>query len=276
MATVSIRHLVDDVDAAIAFYCQSLGFQEQMHPAPAFAMLTRGDLRLLLSAAGGAGPGGGSQAMPDGRVPEPGGWNRFTLEVDDLEATVDALRGGGAHFRNDIVTGIGGKQILVEDPSGNVVELFEPTRSEARLDVKHADAEQVSYQIRPIGYIESSLTDAAEAPNQGEQGAPDAWLVLDAAVHEGARDLTIGSEVVVLTWLHQARRDELVARPGSDPVAPERGVFSTRSPDRPNPVGIHRVAVLAVDGNRLRIGPIEAIHGTPVLDLRPVRQRDER
>ena len=131
MATVSVRYIVHDVDAAIGFYCGELGFQEVMHPAPAFAMLSHGDLRLALSAPGG-GPGGGA-AMPDGTVPEPGGWNRFSLEVSDIEATVERLRKGGAHFRNDIVTGIGGKQILVEDPSGNPVELFEPTRDEARL-----------------------------------------------------------------------------------------------------------------------------------------------
>jgi catechol 2,3-dioxygenase-like lactoylglutathione lyase family enzyme len=131
MATVSIRYIVDDVDAAIAFYCQRLGFQEVMHPAPTFAMLSRGDLRLVLTAPGG-GPGGG-QAMPDGTVPEPGGWNRFQLEVDDLEATVADLRAPGARFRNEIVVGVGGNQILVEDPSGNPVELFEPTREEARL-----------------------------------------------------------------------------------------------------------------------------------------------
>ncbi|HEY8296220.1 MAG TPA: VOC family protein, partial [Micrococcaceae bacterium] len=117
MATVSVRYIVHDVDAAIGFYCQHLGFQEVMHPAPAFAMLSRGDLRLVLSAAGG-GPGGG-QAMPDGTVPEPGGWNRFSIEVADLAATVDALRAAGVRFRNDIVIGIGGNQILLEDPSGN-------------------------------------------------------------------------------------------------------------------------------------------------------------
>src|SRR6478609_2478869 len=129
MSTVSVRYIVDDVDAAIEFYCQMLGFQEVMHPAPAFAMLSREDLRLVLSAPGG-GPGGG-QAMPDGTVPAPGGWNRFQLEVDDLEATVRRLRDGGARFRNEIVTGVGGKQVLVEDPAGNPVELFEPTRDEA-------------------------------------------------------------------------------------------------------------------------------------------------
>ena len=132
MATVSVRYIVHDVDEAIGFYCGELGFQEVMHPAPTFAMLSHGDLRLVLSAPGG-GPGGG-QAMPDGTVPQPGGWNRFSLEVSDIEATVDRLRAAGARFRNEIVSGVGGKQILVEDPSGNPVELFEPTRDEARLD----------------------------------------------------------------------------------------------------------------------------------------------
>ena len=132
MASVQVRYIVNDVDAAIAFYCQHLGFKADMHPAPSFAMLSRGDLRLVLSAAGG-GPGGGSQAMPDGSLPRPGGWNRFAIEVPDLEATVTTLQKAGAHFRNDIVTGVGGKQILVDDPSGNCVELFQPTIAEARL-----------------------------------------------------------------------------------------------------------------------------------------------
>jgi catechol 2,3-dioxygenase-like lactoylglutathione lyase family enzyme len=131
MPTVSVRYIVDDVDAAIDFYSGQLGFHEDMHPAPSFAMLSRGDLRLVLSAPGG-GPGGG-QAMPDGTLPSPGGWNRFQLEVSDLAGTVDALREAGARFRSDIVEGVGGNQIIVEDPSGNPVELFEPKRPEASL-----------------------------------------------------------------------------------------------------------------------------------------------
>ena len=131
MARVSVRYIVDDVDAAIGFYCGLLGFDEVMHPAPTFAMLSHGDLRLVLSAPGG-GPGGG-QAMPDGTTPRPGGWNRFQLEVDDIETTVARLREHGASFRNEIVTGVGGKQILVEDPAGNPVELFQPTLEEAKL-----------------------------------------------------------------------------------------------------------------------------------------------
>lgn len=137
MATVQVRYIVHDVDAALAFYCQHLGFHKEMHPAPTFAMLSRGDLRLVLSAPGLTG---GGQAMPDGTRPEPGGWNRFSLEVDDLAATVEALRQAGAHFRNEMVTGVGGRQILVEDPSGNLVEIFEPILPEARLSASSGDA----------------------------------------------------------------------------------------------------------------------------------------
>jgi catechol 2,3-dioxygenase-like lactoylglutathione lyase family enzyme len=131
MATISVRYIVDDVDEAIAFYRDRLGFTEVMHPAPTFAMLDKDELRLAVSAPGG--PGGGGQAMPDGTAPQPGGWNRFMLEVDDLEGTVEALRAAGAHFRNEIVVGVGGNQILLEDPSGNPIELFQPTRPEARM-----------------------------------------------------------------------------------------------------------------------------------------------
>ena len=126
MTTVSVRYIVDDVDAAIGFYTDILGFQVQMHPAPGFAMLDRGDLRLLLNSPGGGG--GAGQPMPDGTLPEPGGWNRFQVEVDDLDSVVGDLRAKGAHFRNDVVTGVGGRQVLVEDPAGNPVELFEPSQ----------------------------------------------------------------------------------------------------------------------------------------------------
>jgi catechol 2,3-dioxygenase-like lactoylglutathione lyase family enzyme len=131
VATVSVRYIVHDVEAAIGFYTGHLGFSVQIHPNDMFAMLNRGDLRLVLSVPGA--PAGGGQAMPDGTLPQPGGWNRFAVEVPDLEATVAELRRDGVRFRNDVVTGVGGKQIIAEDPSGNPVELFEPTREEARL-----------------------------------------------------------------------------------------------------------------------------------------------
>ena len=126
MATISVRYIVDDVDAAIGFYTEHLGFDVELRPAPGFAALSRGDLRLLLNA---PGAGGAGQAMPDGRKPEPGGWNRIQLEVQDLAAEVEVLRNSGApHFRSEIIGGMGGKQILLEDPSGNPIELFEPPR----------------------------------------------------------------------------------------------------------------------------------------------------
>jgi len=126
MSNVSVRYFVDDMDAAVDFYTKRLGFTVTMRPAPTFSMLTRGNLRLLLSAT--EGPGGGSQPMPDGRKPMPGGWNRIQLEVEDIDREVDILRRSGARFRNDIVTGFGGRQILLDDPAGNPIELFEPPR----------------------------------------------------------------------------------------------------------------------------------------------------
>ncbi len=123
MTTVSVRYIVDNVDAAVAFYTTHLDFRVELHPAPGFASLSRGSLRLLLNA---PGAGGAGQAMPDGRKPAPGGWNRLQLEVKDLAATVEQLRKAGAHFRNDIVFGNGGKQILLDDPAGTCIELFEP------------------------------------------------------------------------------------------------------------------------------------------------------
>lgn len=124
MQTVSVRYIVRDVDAAVTFYTDRLGFEVQMYPAPGFAALERGSLRLLLNA---PGAGGAGQDASDGSRPEPGGWNRFQIEVEDLTATVDRLKDQGASFRNDVVVGNGGKQILLEDRDGNVVELFEPT-----------------------------------------------------------------------------------------------------------------------------------------------------
>ncbi len=126
---VSVRDIVHDVDAAIAFYCQHLGFREQRDPAPTFAMLVRDKLRLLLSSPGEQS--GGGQIMPDGTKPAPGGWNRILLQVSDLEQTVAEFRQVGMHFRRDIVTRVGGLQILLDDPSRNPVELFQPTLPEA-------------------------------------------------------------------------------------------------------------------------------------------------
>lgn len=128
--------------------------------------------------------------------------------------------------------------------------------------------------LRPIGRVESSLRDRATAPKQGE-GAPDAWLAIDPAYRDGLADLEVGAEIVVLTWLDRADRTVLATRPRDDPANPVTGVFSTRSPDRPNPIGLHRVRIRAIDGTRVRVGPLEALDGTPVLDIKPVLARTE-
>jgi tRNA-Thr(GGU) m(6)t(6)A37 methyltransferase TsaA len=129
---------------------------------------------------------------------------------------------------------------------------------------------EIRYDVRPIGAVESPLVDLADAPRQGDEGAPEAWLVIDPALSPAMRDLAVGQHVVVLTWLDRARRDILVTRPRDDPNRAEEGIFSTRSPDRPNPIGLHEVMIVAIDGSRLKVRPLEAIDGTPVLDIKPV------
>jgi len=124
--------------------------------------------------------------------------------------------------------------------------------------------------IEPIGIICSELTRCEAAPHQGNEGAPDAWLEVSATVADGLEGIAAGNEIILITWFHEARRDILKVHPRGDKNRPLRGVFATRSPDRPNPLGLHRVTVLEVTGNRLRVGPIEAIHGTPVIDIKPV------
>ena len=126
------------------------------------------------------------------------------------------------------------------------------------------------YEVVPVGRVESVLTERAQAPRQGDEGAPPAWLAFEARVADAVRDLRPGTEIIVLTWLDRADRDVLVTRPRDDPRNPLTGVFSTRSPDRPNPVGLHRVPVIAVDGLRVQVGGLEALDGTPVIDVKPV------
>jgi tRNA-Thr(GGU) m(6)t(6)A37 methyltransferase TsaA len=128
-------------------------------------------------------------------------------------------------------------------------------------------------ELRPIGRVESSLADRAAAPKQGEEGSPEAFLVFDDEVSEGLRNLRTGTAVIVLTWFDRARRDFLSVHPRGDLANPEEGVFSTRSPDRPNPIGLHRVEIVAIDGLRLRVRNLEAIDGTPILDVKPVLDR---
>jgi tRNA-Thr(GGU) m(6)t(6)A37 methyltransferase TsaA len=127
-----------------------------------------------------------------------------------------------------------------------------------------------AYVVRPVGRVESALVDRDAAPRQGDEGAPDAWLVFDAGVRAALRDLHEGTDVLLLTWLDRADREVLVVHPRGDLARPEEGVFSTRSPDRPNPIGLHRVTILAVDGLRMRVSGLEALDGTPIVDVKPV------
>lgn len=129
------------------------------------------------------------------------------------------------------------------------------------------------YELRPIGWVESPLVDREAAPKQGDEGSPEAWLVFDQVVSEGRRDLRRGTDIIVLTWLNRARRDVLRVHPRGDPANPEQGVFSTRSPDRPNPIGLHRVEVMAIEGTRVCVRNLEALDGTPIVDVKPVLDR---
>jgi tRNA-Thr(GGU) m(6)t(6)A37 methyltransferase TsaA len=132
-----------------------------------------------------------------------------------------------------------------------------------------------SYDLRPIGRVESPLVDRGAAPKQGDEGSPDAWVVFTEDVRPALRDLAAGTDVILLTWLDRARRDVLVVHPRGDTSRPEQGVFTTRSPDRPNPIGLHRVTVLAVDGLRIQVRDLEALDGTPIVDVKPVLGRPE-
>lgn len=127
-----------------------------------------------------------------------------------------------------------------------------------------------AFEVRPIGHVASPLVDRDAAPKQGDEGAPEAWLVFEEAVAEGLRDLEVGTEVLILTWLDRARRDVLTVRPRGHPLNPVCGVFNTRSPDRPNPIGLHRVRIVSVVGLRVRVRNLEALDGTPILDVKPL------
>ncbi len=130
--------------------------------------------------------------------------------------------------------------------------------------------QETHYSLYPIGFLRLPLKDRRAAPNQGREGAPDAWLDVDAAVAEGLEGIEVGAELIVITWLHQAERDILKTHPRNDQTKPLIGVFATRSPDRPNSLGLHRVTVREIVGTSVKVGPIEAIDGTPVVDIKPV------
>ncbi|MBA3300866.1 MAG: tRNA (N6-threonylcarbamoyladenosine(37)-N6)-methyltransferase TrmO [Thermoleophilaceae bacterium] len=152
------------------------------------------------------------------------------------------------------------------------MQLWEPNAASVARDPGPERAGD-QYELRPIGWVESPLVDREAAPKQGDEGAPEAWLVFEQGVIDGIRDLEPGADLIVLTWLHLADREVLRVHPRGDPANPERGVFSTRSPDRPNPIGLHRVRLLSIEGTRVRVRDLEALDGTPVVDVKPVLDR---
>lgn len=151
--------------------------------------------------------------------------------------------------------------------------LNEEVSSDRACDVTVQRSTEARYEVCPIGRVESPLVDRATAPKQGDEGSPEAWLVFNPDMAEGIRNLQVGTEIVVLTWLDRARRDVLVLHPRGDPRNAEQGVFSTRSPDRPNPIGLHRVQIVSIEGNRVRVRNLEALDGTPIADVKPVLDR---
>ena len=156
-----------------------------------------------------------------------------------------------------------------EDMAGPRAAGGNPSAGDRRSAGRAGPAEQ-RYEVRPVAWVESPLKQLAQAPNQGREGAPPAWLAVEPDLAEAARDLRAGQQVLVLTWLDLARRDELACVPGDDPASPPLGVFSTRSPDRPNPIGVHRAQILAVEGLRIQVSELEALDRTPVIDIKPV------
>jgi tRNA-Thr(GGU) m(6)t(6)A37 methyltransferase TsaA len=148
--------------------------------------------------------------------------------------------------------------------------VIERDQTYQRIGWTQGTEECMTYEIHPIGVVESPLVDPAGAPKQGVEGSPEAWLAFDPVMADGIRDLAVGDEVFVLTWLHLADRSVLAVHPRDDPRNPLTGVFSTRSSDRPNPIGLHRVRVLAIDGLRVRVADLEAVDGTPIVDVKPV------
>jgi tRNA-Thr(GGU) m(6)t(6)A37 methyltransferase TsaA len=185
------------------------------------------------------------------------------IYVDDADSTYQrALAAGALSLERPVDTPYGDRRAMVRDRSGNIFQIAH--RSGA------ATLQTTSFDLTPIGWVESPLTERSSAPHQADEGAPEAWLVFAPAVLDGLQGLHAGDQVVVITWLDRAHRDVLAVHPRGDPRRPVAGVFSTRSPDRPNPIGLHTVEITAIAAGRLRVRHLEALNNTPILDLKPI------
>jgi tRNA-Thr(GGU) m(6)t(6)A37 methyltransferase TsaA len=203
--------------------------------------------------------------------------------VDDADSRYQrGLAAGAVSLEAPLDTPYGDRRAMIRDPFGNVFQVAhaQAQNGGGRRADPAAAGEGTSgsgpYEVRPIGTVESPLVDPAAAPKQGHEGSPDVWVQFRADVADGLGDLTVGSEVILLTWLDRARRDVLRVHPRDDPTRPETGVFSTRSPDRPNPIGLHPVQIAAIAGSRMLVRNLEALDGTPVLDVKPVLRSGDR
>jgi tRNA-Thr(GGU) m(6)t(6)A37 methyltransferase TsaA len=255
-----LDHLVltaTDLDATVAFYVGVLGMTEQRFAGDRRAVRF-GAQKINLHQAG-------REHEPKARRATPGAVDICLITETPLAEVVEQLTAAGVEIEAGPGPRTGARgpieSVYVRDPDQNLVE------------ISTYSAPDRTFDVRPVGWVESPLLERGAAPRQGDEGAPDAWLVFVDEVAEGIRDIAVGAEVLVLTWLDRASRDTLEVRPRGEPDRPLTGVFSTRSPDRPNPIGLHRVQVAEVDGLRIRVHNLEALDGTPVLDVKPVLER---
>jgi tRNA-Thr(GGU) m(6)t(6)A37 methyltransferase TsaA len=237
---VTPRIVVDDVGGLAAFVRDVFGATgDVMEERP--TVMTIGDARIMIS---GTGPRPATPAF-------------LYVYVDDADATYRrAVAAGARTIEEPLATEYGDRRAMVEDAWGNAWQIATSSR-----------AAPAPFELRPIGVVRSSITTRSASPRQGAEGAPDAWLELDADMLDGLDGLRVGEDVVLITWLHLGDRDTLKVHPRNDPSR-YCGVFATRSPDRPNPLGLHRVTVRAIEGTRLLVGPLEVIEGTPIVDLK--------
>ncbi len=247
------RIVVDDVAGLVGFLRQAFDATGELH-ADRPAVMQIGDSVIMVS---GVGP---REAMPA----------FLYLYVEDADATYRRALGAGARsLEEPIDTPYGDRRGMVEDRWGNVWQIANFKNLSAQ-PAASTEREPAAFDLAPVGYVRSSLMERKQAPKQGSEGAPHAWIDLKSTVADGLGGIRVGDEMVVITWLHQGKRDVLKVHPRGDTNAPLAGVFATRSPDRPNPLGLHRVIVLAIEGTKLQVRPLEAIDGTPVVDIKPV------
>jgi tRNA-Thr(GGU) m(6)t(6)A37 methyltransferase TsaA len=252
--TLTPRIVVDDVAGLVGFLRAAFAATGDLQ-ADRPAVMQIGDSILMVS---GAGPRPATPAF-------------LYLYVDDSDATYQrAVAAGARSLEPPLDTPYGDRRAMVEDRWGNVWQIATPSSDSTPADSGPA-------VLTPVGHVRSPLTDRAQAPRQGHEGAPTAWIDVAPAFADALHGLEVGQELLLITWFHQADRAVLQVHPRDDPDTPLTGVFATRSPDRPNPLGLHPVTLLAIEGTTLQVGPLEAIDGTPVVDIKPVlRSRSSR